>query len=159
MLKDIIELIVITFLPFLELRASIPYGILKLNMNWVDVFMICVITNILLGILVYFMLDKFIHLVVKIKPVGRLYDRIVQKTQKRIHKYVDKYGEIGIAIFIGIPLPGSGVYSGALGSYLLGLGYRKFIIACIIGVIIAGTAVTLISLFGNGAWMFFIKNM
>ncbi len=157
MIREIIEIIVITFLPFLELRASIPYGILKLHMSWVDVFMIAVITNILLGILIYFLLDKFIHLVIRIKPIGRLYKKIVVKTQKKIHPYVEKYGEIGVALFIGIPLPGSGVYSGALGSYLLGLGYKKFTIACILGVIIAGVAVTIISLFGAGAWGFFLK--
>lgn len=159
MLNKIIELILITLLPFLELRASIPYGILKLQMDWVDVFIICVITNIILGILIYFLLDKFVHFVIKIKPVGRLYHRTVERTQNKIQKYVDKYGEIGVAVFIGIPLPGSGVYTGALGSYLLGLGYKKFIIACIVGVIIAGTAVTLITFFGSEAWRFFIKTV
>jgi len=159
MLREILELIFVTFLPFLELRASIPYGILKLQMNWVDVFIICVITNIILGIIIYFLLDKLVHVVIRIKPIGKLYHKTVERTQKKIQKYVEKYGEIGVAIFIGIPLPGSGVYTGALGSYLLGLGYKKFIIACIVGVIIAGTAVTLITLFGTGAWNLFIKTV
>jgi len=159
MIKEILELIMITFLPFLELRASIPYGILKLDMSFIDVFLICVITNIILGVIIYFLLDKFIHLVVKIKPIGRLYNRLVARTQKKIHRYVELYGEIGVALFIAIPLPGSGVYSGALGAYLIGLGYRKFILACIIGVIIAGIAVTCITLFGSGAWHFFLKQI
>jgi uncharacterized membrane protein len=159
MFREILELILVTFLPFLELRASIPYGILKLQMNWIDVFLICVITNIILGIIIYFLLDKLIHLVIRIKPIGRLYSKVVERTQKKVHKYVEKYGEIGVAIFIGIPLPGSGVYTGALGAYLLGLGYKKFIIACIVGVIIAGTAVTLITLFGANAWGLFIKQV
>lgn len=159
MFREIIELILVTFLPFLELRASIPYGILKLRMGWVDVFLICVITNIILGIIIYFLLDKLVHLVTRIRPIGRLYARVVERTQKRIHRYVERYGEIGVAFFIGIPLPGSGVYTGALGSYLIGLGYRRFIIACIVGVIIAGTAVTLITLFGSGAWSLFIKQV
>ncbi|MFH1064099.1 MAG: small multi-drug export protein [Candidatus Woesearchaeota archaeon] len=157
MIREIIELVVITFLPLLELRASIPYGILKLKMGWPEVFIICVIANILLGILVYFLLDKLVHLVIRIKPIGRLYKRIVIKTQSKVRPYVERYGEIGVALFIGVPLPGSGVYTGALGSYLLGLGYKKFTIACIIGVIIAGVAVTIISLFGAGAYGFFLK--
>ena len=80
MFNKIIELILITLLPFLELRASIPYGILKLQMNWVDVFIICVITNIILGIIVYFLLDKFIHLVIMFKPFGKLDNRTVDLT-------------------------------------------------------------------------------
>ena len=159
MIKEILELVFVTFLPFLELRASIPYGILKLHMTWFDVFVICVITNILLGILIYFLLDKLVHIVIRIKPLGKIYHKLVERTQKRIAPYVEKYGEIGVAIFIGIPLPGSGVYTGALGAYLLGLGYKKFMIACIIGVLIAGTAVTLITLFGTNAWGFFIKTI
>jgi len=67
------------------------------------------------------------------------------RTQKNIQKYVDKYGELGVALFIGVPLPGSGVYSGALGAYVIGLKLKKFIIADIIGVLIAGTIVTIIS--------------
>jgi len=159
MFREILELILITFLPFLELRASIPYGILKLDMFWPTVFIICVITNILLGILIYFLLDRVVHYFLRIRWIRRIYKRIVERTQHRIEKYVDKYGEIGVALFIGVPLPGSGVYSGALGAYIIGLDFKKFIIACIVGVILAGVAVTLITLFGSGAWHFFIKSM
>ena len=60
-------------------------------------------------------------------------------------------------MFIGIPLPGSGVYSGALGSYLIGLKYKKFIIANIVGVVIAGIIVTLVVLSGNGIFSLFVK--
>ncbi|MBW2971985.1 small multi-drug export protein [Candidatus Woesearchaeota archaeon] len=159
MIREILELVFITFIPALELRASIPYGILKLDIGWVDVFMICVLANIILGIIVYFLLDKCVHLVIRIKPIGRVYHKFVERTQKKIHPYVEKYGTLGVALFIGIPLPGSGVYTGALGSYLLGTGYRRFIIACIVGVLIAGIAVTMITLFGSGAWNFFIKQV
>ncbi|MBN1544406.1 small multi-drug export protein [Candidatus Woesearchaeota archaeon] len=159
MLREILGLVIITFLPLLELRASIPYGILQTGLGWVNVFIVCVVTNILLGILVYFLLDKFVHLVVKVKAIGRVYNRFVERTQKKITPYVDKYGTLGVALFIGVPLPGSGVYTGALGSYLLGLGYKRFFIACVVGVIIAGVAVTLITLFGSGAWNFFIKQI
>lgn len=59
---------------------------------------------------------------------------------------VEKYGELGVAVFIGIPLPGSGVYTGAFGAYLLGLDKRKFGVANVIGVLIAGVAVTVLCL-------------
>ena len=113
MFEEIIKLIIVTLLPFLELRASIPYGIVGLGMHWRIVFLICVIFNIILGIAIYFLLDKFVHVVIQVRWIGKIYHKIVEKTQRRIRKYVDKYGEIGVAIFIGIPLPGSGVYSGA----------------------------------------------
>jgi uncharacterized membrane protein len=64
-----------------------------------------------------------------------------------------------VAIFIGIPLPGSGVYTGAVASFLIGLNFKKFIIADIIGVLIAGILVTIICLTGAGLSSIFIKQM
>jgi uncharacterized membrane protein len=138
-------MILITMLPFLELRASIPYGINFLKLAWPTVFIVCVISNIILGIIIYFMLDKFVHFFLRFRVFEIPYKKIVLRTQKKIHPYVEKYGEIGVALFIGVPLPGSGVYTGALGAYILGLKFKKFIIADIIGVLIAGTIVTIIS--------------
>ncbi|MDD5086392.1 MAG: small multi-drug export protein [Candidatus Nanoarchaeia archaeon] len=157
MINDILKLIFITLLPFLELRASIPAGIIGgnisffgisisiLRMPWLTVFIVCVITNIILGIIIYFMLDKFINFFLRFKIIEIPYKKIVLRTQRKIHPYVEKYGEIGVALFIGVPLPGSGVYTGALGAYVLGLKFKKFIVANIIGVLIAGIIVTIIS--------------
>ncbi|OIO63466.1 small multi-drug export protein [Candidatus Woesearchaeota archaeon CG_4_10_14_0_2_um_filter_33_10] len=145
MLNQILYLIFITFLPFLELRASIPYGIDVLKLSWLTVFIVCVIANIILGILIYFMLEKFVKFFLRYKIFSNPYNKVVIKTQKKIQKAVDKYGEWGVALFIGVPLPGSGVYSGALGAYVIGLDFKKFIIADIIGVLIAGIIVTIIS--------------
>jgi len=144
--NPVLIIILLTLLPFLELRASIPYGILIANMDWWFVFLLAVVTNILLAPLLYFFLDKIIHLFFFIKPFGRWYHRKIESTQKRIKPYVQKYGVPGIGLFIGIPLPGTGVYTGALGSYVLNLGYRRFIYASIIGVLIAGTIVLLVSM-------------
>jgi len=157
MLYEIIILIILTLIPALELRASIPYGILVLHMNWILVFVVCVIANILLGIVLYPFLDKFIRLFLRFKIIDKAYQKYVEKTQKKIHKYVEKYGEIGIALFIGVPLPGTGVYTAALGSYLLGLDFKKFIIATVLGVLIAGIAVLAVTMTGSEIFRFFIK--
>lgn len=169
MLNKILILILVTLVPAFELRASIPLGILKgsvhlpfglslsgFGMNFILVFFICVLTNMILGPLVYLFLDKVIHLFLKIKIIDKCYNMVVERTQKKIGKWVDRYGDWGIALFIAIPLPGSGSYTGALGAYLLGLSYKKFIIANAIGVTIAGILVTIIILAGQGVfnWVF-----
>ena len=158
-MNNILILIGLTLLPFLELRASIPYGIISTDLNWISVFFICVVTNIILGPIIYLLLDKIVFVFTKIKIIDQLYQQYVQRTQKKIHKYVDKYGLLGVSIFIGIPLPGSGVYSGALGAYLLGINFKKFLIASIIGVLIAGILVTIISLTGVEMFELFIKRI
>jgi len=156
-MQAILILILITLIPTLELRASIPYGILRTDMHWETVILVCVVTNIVLGPLVYLILDKAIALLLKFEWLKGIYQRTVTRTQRRIQKSVNRYGEMGVAMFIGIPLPGTGSYSGALGAYLLGLGYRKFIVANIIGVLMAGTIVTLVVLTGVEALQILIK--
>jgi uncharacterized membrane protein len=167
MLLKILALIFITFIPFLELRASIPLGILTgklkilgltlqgFGLNWPLVFLICVISNMTLGILIYFFLDKFVKYLMRFELFAKYYNKKVEKTQRKIRPYVRRYGLFGVALFIGIPLPGSGSYTGALGAYLLGLGYKKFILANTLGVIIAGLTVTILTLTGMGIFSLF----
>ncbi len=140
---ETLQIIFWTFVPTLELRASIPYGIFKLGMNWVHVFIIALISNVILGILVFHLLEWIMKMISKIKFIDKYWSMYVNKTQKKIHKGVEKYGEWAIAVFIGIPLPGSGVYTGALAAFLIGLSKKKFYIANFVGVIIAAILVTL----------------
>ena len=155
--NPILLLIILTFLPFLELRASIPYGILVLKMNWIPVFIICILANLLLVPFIYLFVNYAMQAFLKINFIDKIYKKVIGRTQKKVQPYVEKYGKIGLALFIGVPLPGSGVYSGGLGAYLLGFNFKDYLKASIIGVLIAGVAVLLISLLGNGAFGFFIK--
>ena len=156
-------LFLITLLPLFELRASIPVGILAgtinlpfglkmsgMGLSWSTVFMVCVISNMILGFIVYPFIDLFFKLLEKNHFVNNIWQKFVVRTQNRIHPYVEKWGTLGVALFIAVPLPGSGSYSGALGAYVLGLGYRKFILANLLGVTLAGIAVTIITLTGKG---------
>ena len=104
MVKHILQLILITFIPALELRASIPFGILndKINMHFIPVFFICVIANFFLGIIFYWLLDVFVKYLCRFPRFDRLYQKKLVSSQKKIQKIVDKYGELGVAIFIGI---------------------------------------------------------
>jgi len=157
MITDILFIVLLTLVPALELRASIPYGILATDLHWVTVFLIAVITNMILGAVLFPMLDFIIRLITRIKIFNKLYTIYIDKTQKKIKRYVDRYGDYGVALFIGVPLPGSGSYSGAVAAYLIGMRYRRFLLANAIGVLIAGTLVTLIVLSGTGIFSFFVK--
>jgi len=157
-LNEILKIIAITFIPALELRASIPFGIFSTSYTWIEVFIISIVANIILGVFVFVILDYFVNIVTKVPFFDKIWDLYVKKTQKRIEKGVNKYGEWAVAVFIGIPLPGSGVYTGALASYLIGLKLKKFLIANVIGVLIAGILVTVACLTGIEAFKIFIKN-
>ena len=158
-MAEILQIIMITFLPLLELRASIPFGIFGTDLNWKVVFIICIISNIIIGILIFILLDWLIKLLTIIKLVEIVWNKYVEKTRRKIHRGVEKYGEWAVILFIGIPLPGSGVYSGALASFIIGLNFKKFIIADVIGVLIAGVLVTIACLTGSEIFSIFIKTM
>lgn len=156
---EILKLIVLTVLPFLELRASIPYGVFQTDFHLLSIFLICTVTNIALAPLLWLFLDKAVHIFLRIKIIDKCYQKTVERTQRKVKKYVEKYGILGLAVFIGIPLPGSGVYSGALGAYLLGFKFKDFFKAAVIGVFIAATLVTLISVSGNTVFQLLIKKI
>jgi uncharacterized membrane protein len=167
MIKAFLILIAVTMIPALELRASIPWGIFKMadKISWPLVVLGCVLANIVLGWLVFLVMGPVFNFIRRWGWFDRKIWPILERTQHKIHPFVEKYGEFGVALFIGVPLPGSGVYTGAFGSYLLGLDKRKFAIANVIGVVIAAVAVTAVCLFidngviGDNSWMakLFIK--
>jgi len=148
MLKSILYLTLITLVPALELRASIPVGIFGMagELSWPLVALICIAANIILGWVIFLVIGPAFTLIRKWNWFEKNIWPLLEGTRRRIHPYVEKYGEWGVAVFIGIPLPGSGVYTGAVGAYLLGLDKKKFVVANVVGVLIAATAVTVLSL-------------
>ena len=159
MLFEIGVIIFLTFIPTLELRASIPYGIFSSSMHWSLVFIVAVVANIVLAPIVYVFLNKFVHMFFRFSKFHRFYHKNVELVQNKIHKNVEKYGEYGLALFIGVPLPGSGVYTGVLAGYCVGLDYKRTMIASVFGVLIAGILVTVISLSGNSIFNIFLKGV
>ena len=157
--NDYVLIVLLTLAPFLELRASIPFGIAMAHKPWFVVVAIAVVVNIILGPIVYFLLDKTLNAALRVGLFKRFWDRVIAKTQKKIHPLVEKYGILGLGLFIGVPLPGSGVYSGAFGGYVLGFRKREFYVATVVGVLIAATAVTAVVLSGSKVLSIFIKNV
>ncbi len=161
MIRSIIYLTFITLIPALELRASIPVGIFTMQdrLSWPIVTGICILVNILLGWFIYLVLGPIFVFIRKWHWFDEKIWPFFERTRHKIHPFIEKYGELGVAVFIGIPLPGSGVYTGAFGAYLLGVDKKKFFIATILGVSIAAIAVTTLCLLilygivGENSWM------
>jgi len=145
-IHNLLLFVFLTFLPTLELRASIPFAILSLGMPWLQALFLAVTLNIAFGLVLFALLGWLVRLFTRVQFIKVIYNRLVARTQRKARPYVERYGTIGLALFIAIPLPGSGVWTGALAAYLLGMRFGKFAIAATIGVTIAGLIVTLVSL-------------
>src|SRR3989338_2066843 len=105
MIKNILILALVTFLPLFELRASIPLGILSgtvdlplgisisgMGLPWWYVFIVCVAVNILIGPVVYLGLYYLTDYFIRYRWFSKPYTYFVNKSQKKIQSYVDKYG-------------------------------------------------------------------
>jgi uncharacterized membrane protein len=151
----VLGIVLLTLFPALELRASIPYGLLATETPVWTVVGLAVAVNWALAPLLYLFLKYVLHLLLRWRWFARHWERYAERVQARIHRQVETWGALGLALFIGIPLPGSGVYTGAVGAYLLGMGFRRFLWVALVGVCIAAILVTAVVLTGSEAfkWM------
>ena len=140
-------LAVISAVPWIELRGAIPVG-LGLGYPWPAVFLISVAANCLVIVPAFYVLDLL---------YGRLsrwawFRRQVDRVRKRGEPLIRRYSLVGLALFVAVPLPGTGAYSGAALAWLLGLDRRKSAVAIAAGVVIAGVVVTLAATGALAAW-------
>ncbi len=140
----LLELILISLLPWIELRGSIPVGI-HMGYNPLHVFAICTVTDILLIPVLLFLLKYGMPLILRIETVNRFYQWNVVGTLRRYEKY-RKWEELGLALFVAVPLPFTGVYSGAFVSYLLNFRKREAFLSIASGAVMAGAIVTVLSM-------------
>lgn len=147
----------LTLLPALELRASIPYGLLATELPVWLVVAAAVAVNWLIAPLVYLVLKYLLHFLLRWRWFDRVWQGYSTRVLARTERAVNSWGSWGLAVFIGIPLPGSGVYTGALGAYLLGMGFRRFMWVALVGVLIAAGLVSLIVLSGSEAFGWLIS--
>jgi uncharacterized membrane protein len=131
-----------TVLPISELRGGIPLGI-SLGLDPLFTFFIAVIANALIFFPVFFALRLFYDKVLYRIP---LFDKYLDSLRKRGKPKVDKYGFWGLALFVAVPLPLTGAYTGTILAWLLGMDWRKAFAAVGLGVVVAGVIVLLITL-------------
>ena len=143
----------ISALPWIELRGGIPVGVFTFHMNPLLAFAIATVANCLIIYPAFIFLDWFFDLMNRIPFMAKM----IKKTQDNAKPYVDKYGMLGLGVFVAIPLPGTGAYSGALAAHIFGIKGKKAFISIALGVVGAGIIVTLVTLFFRESLGFLIK--
>ncbi|MFC2174742.1 COG2426 family protein [archaeon] len=135
-----LEILLLVLTPGIELRGAIPYGI-AIGMDPLAVALFATVANMALVFPLFIFLDNVFPFFEK----WGLTQKIISRTQKAAKPYLDQYGLIGLALFVAIPLPGSGVYTGALAAYLFGVPKKVSTPAIALGAAVAGILVTCIS--------------
>jgi uncharacterized membrane protein len=141
-MNDILLVIVASASPISELRGGIPLGI-GLGLEPALTFVVSVVTNILIFFPARFVLDVFYRSVLHRLP---LFDRYLVRVREKGKPRVDKYGLVGLALFVAVPLPITGAYTGTVLSWLLAMSWRRAFAGVAAGVVIAGIIVMLVTL-------------
>jgi uncharacterized membrane protein len=143
MIWKIAWVLLLTVSPVSELRGGIPVGILKYHLDPLLVFFIAVVANALIFFPVFFVLRLFYDKVLFRIP---LFNKYLDSLRKRGKPKVDRYGFWGLALFVAVPLPLTGAYTGTILAWLLGMDWKRAFPAVALGVVVAGVVVLLITL-------------
>ena len=132
--------------PISELRLSLPLAIIKYDIYWLYAALLCIAGNFLICIPILYLLSNIEKFVFKYKILKSMLDFIYKRTRSK-SKIINKYKYYGIMLFVGIPLPFTGAWTGCLASHIFGFNKRKTLLAAIAGLLISATIVLLITLF------------
>ena len=142
-LIDHIELFFFAALPVVELRGAIPLG-LALGFSLQTSFLISYLGSTLPCVLILSLFSLIMHWMAQRSPFDRLANGINSRLVKN-HSGIERYGYIGLAVFVAIPLPGTGVWTGSGIAAMLKLSRWKAFIAIALGNLVAGLIVTALS--------------
>ena len=143
------ELIVfiISALPLVELRGALPVAINVFHFPWYYALLLAIIGNLVPVPLILLFLNVFYRLLSKIEAFKKMIEWLFARIRRR-SGIIERYERIGLTLFVAIPLPGTGAWTGALAAALLGLKFKHAFLSIVIGVCIAGAVVTCLSLLG-----------
>ncbi len=149
MIKKYLIVFLIAMVPIIELRGAIPYAV-AFGLPTVPSVITALLGNMLPVPFIYFFARKILDWGKDKKYIGRFCSWCLEKGEKAGQKLLSKAGRgtfIALMLFVGIPLPGTGAWTGTLAASLLNIGFKKSIIAVICGLLLAG-AIMLAASFG-----------
>lgn len=152
MLKKYILVFLISMVPLIELRGAVPVGLSTLwgePMQLLPLYAICIIGNMLPIPIIFFFARKVLEWGADKKYIGKFFTFCLEKGEKGGKKLQAKAGKglyWALFLFVGIPLPGTGAWTGTLAASLLDMDFKKSIIAVMAGVVLAGIIMGLASM-------------
>ncbi|WP_370574363.1 COG2426 family protein [Methanomethylovorans sp.] len=140
--------ILISSLPVAELRGSIPIAILQYQMHPAEAYLLAVIGNMIPVIPLLLYLEPVSNYLRRFRLWDKFFNWLFTRTHHNHSATFEKYGTLGLAIFVAIPLPATGAWSGCAAAFVFGICFRHALVAITAGVLIAGLVVTVVTLGG-----------
>ena len=140
MLKKYLYIFLISMVPLIELRGAIPVS-QGFQLPLLLSYIVCVIGNMLPVPVIYLFARKVLEWGKDKKYIGKFFTFCIEKGHKGGEKLKEKAGRglfVALLLFVGIPLPGTGAWTGTLAASFLDMGFKKSVIAVLLGVLLAG---------------------
>ncbi len=131
---DLITAILWSISPFGESKVGIPYGISQ-GVNSYLVFICCFLANLLVFPLMLFFLNYVNQGLIRWRPYKKAAVWVAKRAKVGTGDKIQKFGFFGLALFVMIPLPGTGVYAGTIATYLFRMERKKAFMANAIGIL------------------------
>ena len=139
-----------SMIPVIELRGAIPMGAL-FGMPWWLTYLLSVLGNMVPVPFILLMIKAVIGFMSrsKVKLFNKVADFLLRRVEKR-RGFIERFSFFGVCFFVGIPLPMTGAWTGSLVAAMIDMKLWKALLSCLLGVMISGTIMTLIS-YGTAA--------
>ncbi|MCF7849574.1 MAG: small multi-drug export protein, partial [Kiritimatiellales bacterium] len=127
----------ISTLPIVELRGAVPVGIVAFEMPWWKVFIISVAGNMIPIPFILLLLGPVSKFLMRFKLGKRFFECLFARTRRKSAN-IEKYEALGLTVFVAIPLPVTGGWTGAMAAFLMGTPFWQAMLCILLGVMIAG---------------------
>ena len=145
----------VSMIPLIELRGALPIAI-GMDLPVAASYVLCIVGNMIPVPFIFFFARKVLEWGADKKYIGKFFTFCLEKGHKGGEKLKEKAGRglfIALLLFVGIPLPGTGAWTGTLAASILDMDFKKSVIAVMSGVLLAGVIMAVVSLFVKGGVM------
>jgi len=150
-LKKYLIAFLVSMVPLIELRGGVPIAV-GMGMDTFTALAVCVVGNMLPVPIIYFFARKVLVWGADKKYTGKFFRFCLEKGERGGQKLVSKAGRgglfVALMLFVGIPLPGTGAWTGTLAASFLNMGIKSTALAVSLGVVMAGVIMAVVSLTG-----------
>lgn len=153
MLKKYLMIFLVSMVPLIELRGAVPIAV-GMNLPLLPGYIICILGNMLPVPIIFFFARKVLEWGADKPVIGKFFTFCLEKGHKGGQKLQEKAGRglfVALLLFVGIPLPGTGAWTGTLAASLLDMDFKSSVIAVMCGVVLAGVIMGLLSMGVFGA--------
>ena len=150
MLKNYLWIFFISMVPLVELRGAIPVSQI-MGLPLIPSYIVCIIGNMLPVPIIYLFARKVLEWGCDKPVIGKFFTWCLKKGEKGGKKLQDKAGRglfVALLLFVGIPLPGTGAWTGTLAASILDMDFKSTVAAVMLGVLLAGVIMMVLSLLG-----------